>query len=71
MVYPGPAKRRGCSPEKRILRTRFCINLCALDLFIHSSIFVSARISTLQHYDTMEIIALGAETCVCMFVSDQ
>jgi hypothetical protein len=32
---------------------------------------VSARISTPQHYDTMEIIALGAETCVCMVVNDQ
>jgi hypothetical protein len=25
--------------------------------------------STRQHYDTIEIIALGAENCVCMFAS--
>jgi hypothetical protein len=38
--------------------------------YIHSYLSLQ-RISTLQHYDTMEIIALGAETCVCMFVNDQ
>ena len=60
------------STDTFVARTLW-VNLCALRLIIRPSILVFVRNSTLQHYDTIEIVALGAENCVCMFatVNDQ
>ena len=50
-----------------LIIARFGVNLCVLALIIRPSILAFQRNSTRQHYDTIEIIALGAENCVCVF----
>ena len=47
------------------------VNLCELDIIIGPPILVFQRNSTLQHYDAIEIIALGAENCVCVFCDSE
>jgi hypothetical protein len=47
-------------------RIKSRVNLCEPDVVIGPSIIVFVRNSTPEHYDAMQIIALGPKNCICV-----